>query len=586
MPLNLGEVLRGDRIMTSDFQINMNQDIECRYLCDQVVSRKDVKWAQQLIEDGYVTEWILDNLPGATSFVTVDRSQKYYAAGFKIGEKELDPDSGKMRYVLNNHFTLVIRWRKAPGRDGDRGGKVVVGFEVYTKSIEGSHRNETGCPEIAGDHEKFQLYIAPNNTELAAKYPDSSYLPEEDTDVNDGATLTIPYTYSVYFREEDSVDWRNRWSLYFTDQNESSTTHWLAIVNSLIISGILGAIVIVILGRTLQGDIRGRGDGLLEEAKLRPRKRRSGDRKSPRAGLLEKISEAEVDADLSSDDEPLEDVTGWKLLHGDVFRTPPYALFLAPLIGSGMQLLFMVSGLLLLSCLGVLNPSFRGGFVSVGVGLFVFAGGFSGYFSTRVYKTFGGQNWRRNMLMVSFCATEVRNLSATNDGQTAILFPGLLFCLIFILNLFVWAQASSTALPFGTLVGVVSLWLLIQVPLVYLGSWYAYVKTEAWQHPTRTSPIPRPIPAQSWHTRNLQVVLLAGLVPFAVLFIELMFVFKSLWQDKSGYYYVFGFLSVVSTILIITISEVTIIATYIQLCSEVCVLPMPSLTLPNQLTLS
>jgi transmembrane 9 superfamily member 2/4 len=120
VPLNLGEVLRGDRIMTSDFQINMNQDVECRYLCDRVVSRKDVRWAQQLIEDGYVTEWILDNLPGATSFVTVDRSRKYYAAGFKMGEKELDLDSGKMRYVLNNHYTLVVRWRKAPGKEGDR----------------------------------------------------------------------------------------------------------------------------------------------------------------------------------------------------------------------------------------------------------------------------------------------------------------------------------------------------------------------------------------------------------------------------------------------------------------------------------
>jgi transmembrane 9 superfamily member 2/4 len=124
-------------------------------------------------------------------------------------------------------------------------------------------------------------------------------------------------------------------------------------------------------------------------------------------------------------------------------------------------------------------------------------------------------------------------------------------------------------LPFGTLVGLASLWLLIQVPLVYLGSWCGYVKSEAWQHPTRTNSIARQIPPQSWHTRNLQIVLLAGLVPFAVLFIELMFVFKSMWQDKSGYYYVFGFLSVVSAILIITVSEVTIVATYIQLCSEV-----------------
>lgn len=160
-------------------------------------------------------------------------------------------------------------------------------------------------------------------------------------------------------------------------------------------------------------------------------------------------------------------------------------------------------------------------------------------------------------------------LTVKNLPQTAILFPGLLFCLIFILNLFVWAQSSSTALPFGTLVGLASLWLLIQLPLVYLGSWYGYIKTEAWQHPTKTNSIARHIPVQSWHIRSVQVVLLAGLVPFAVLFIELMFVFQSVWQDKSGYYYVFGFLSVVSTILIITVSEVTIIATYLQLCTEV-----------------
>ena len=140
---------------------------------------------------------------------------------------------------------------------------------------------------------------------------------------------------------------------------------------------------------------------------------------------------------------------------------------------------------------------------------------------------------------------------------------------MFILNLFVWAQASSTAIPFGTLVGLAALWLLIQVPLVYAGSWYGYVRAEPWNHPTKTNTIARQIPPQSWHTRSASGALLAGLVPFAVLFIELMFVFKSLWQDRSGYYYVFGFLSVISTILIITISEVTIIATYIQLCSEV-----------------
>ena len=64
-------------------------------------------------------------------------------------------------------------------------------------------------------------------------------------------------------------------------------------------------------------------------------------------------------------------------------------------------------------------------------------------------------------------------------------------------------------------------------------------------------------------------ILGAGLVPFAVIFIELLFVFRSLWQDKSGYYYVYGFLSVVSMVHILTVVEVTIVAVYILLCSEV-----------------
>ena len=147
--------------------------------------------------------------------------------------------------------------------------------------------------------------------------------------------------------------------------------------------------------------------------------------------------------------------------------------------------------------------------------------------------------------------------------------PGLIFTLFFIINLFVWAQASSTAIPFTTLLALAFLWLTIQLPLVYLGSYVGFFKSSAWEAPTRTSSIPRPIPAGSWYTRHQWVIsTISGLVPFAVLFIELLFVMKSLWLDKSGYYYVFGYLSIVSAILAITIAEVTIITTYLQLCAE------------------
>ncbi len=540
--------------MTSDYDLIMGQDKECQYLCSHKTDRKGVKRARELVENGYVAEWIVDNLPGATSFVTVDKSHKYYAAGFKMGYKDYSPVNGKPRYFINNHVTIVLRWRKAPGRAGDKGGKVIVGFEVYTKSIEAGHRDREGCPQdVHGETEGMELYLAPNNTNLATKYPHSSYLPEDD-DIDDGSTLTIPYSYAVYFREDDKVEWSKRWDLYFNNQDESTSIHWLAIINSLVISALLTAVVVMILAKTVIGDGRGKG-GSIEDGKIKIRaKKPKNGSKSPRekapAGLLEQKEDPELESDTSSDEEFVEDITGWKLLHGDVFRAPKFAGFLAPLIGSGTQLVFMAIGLLILSTLGVLNPSFRGGFVSVGVGLFVFAGIFSGYFSSRIYKTFGGQYWRQNTLM------------------TALFFPGLVFSTIFILNLFVWAQASSTALPFGTLIGLIALWLLIQLPLVHVGSWYGFYHSNPYEHPTKTNSIPRQIPEQPWYTKPNHSVLLAGLIPFAVIFIELLFVFRSIWQDKSGYYYVFGFLSVVSLVSIVTVIEVTIVATYIQLCAE------------------
>ncbi|PGH09922.1 hypothetical protein AJ79_05538 [Helicocarpus griseus UAMH5409] len=551
--LNLGEVLRGDRIMTSDFNVVMGKDVQCQFLCTRPVDRRGIRRVKELISDGYVAEWIMDNLPGATSFVTVDRSQKYYATGFKLGYLDFSPVDGKSRYFIHNHFTFVIRWRDAPGKAGREGGKVIVGFEIHPKSIDASDRFESGCPKkIQGENAGLELYLPPNNTRLAQQYPGSSYLPEDD-DVDDGTTLSIPYTYSVYFRKEDNIEWSTRWDLYFNNQRDGNMTHWLAILNSLTISGMLGAAVLVIWSRTAQGDMKGRGDGSMEEGKVRPKPRKSkSGSKTPKSG--DKSSNGLLDNGAEGDEpdseDELEDVAGWKLLHGDVFRTPAYSGLLAPLVGSGSQLLFMATGLLILSCLGILNPSFRGGFVSVGMGLFVLAGLFSGYFSGRLYKTFGGQNWRKNTLI------------------TALLFPGLLFSLVSVLNLFVWAQASSTALPFGTLVGLAALWLLIQVPLVHIGSYFGYMRVKPWEHPTRTNAIARQIPPQSWYLRTVHGTLLTGLVPFAVLFVELLFVFRNLLQDKSGYYYVFGYLSVVCTILIVTVSEVTIIATYSQLCGE------------------
>ena len=44
---------------------------------------------------------------------------------------------------------------------------------------------------------------------------------------------------------------------------------------------------------------------------------------------------------LFCQDDPLEE-TGWKLVHGDVFRPPRYPTMLVVCLGSGIQILSMV----------------------------------------------------------------------------------------------------------------------------------------------------------------------------------------------------------------------------------------------------
>lgn len=138
---------------------------------------------------------------------------------------------------------------------------------------------------------------------------------------------------------------------------------------------------------------------------------------------------------------------------------------------------------------------------------------------------------------------------------------------IFTINLLVWAQSSSSAIPFGTLLALLTIWLFILLPLVVAGSWFGF-KKPAWEHPSRTNAIARQIPPKPWYLGIAPSIAFGGLVPFMVIFIELLYVFQSVWNDK-GYYYVYGFLSVIITILILTVAEISIVFTYFLLCAEV-----------------
>lgn len=401
LSLNLGEVLRGDRLTVSDYLLAFDNDVAGVHLCDVEVDELGLERAREVIRDGYIAEWIVDNLPGATNFENKDKSKKFYAAGFPMGKDEL-ARNGEIHYYLNNHVTLLLLYRSAPGKAGERGEKVIVGFEVYPKSIEAGDRDKEGVPKHL-EKPKHPFELPPPRPIIAGQVRE---------------TVKIPYTYSVLWKEDTTVEWSSRWDYYFVNQTESSGIHWFAIINSLVICGLLTTFVAVILARTVRGDIAATS-GKDIETQIKMKRRHS--RAASRAGLEGDngiLAQPKAPPTIPEEDEEnLEDITGWKLLHGDVFRTPFKGGLLAPLVGSGMQLFFMASGLVTLSCLGVLNPSFRGGFESVGFALFIFAGVFSGYYSGRLFATFGHQRWRRNVLIVRFPITLVLSCSTARHTE-------------------------------------------------------------------------------------------------------------------------------------------------------------------------
>lgn len=197
--------------------------------------------------------------------------------------------------------------------------------------------------------------------------------------------------------------------------------------------------------------------------------------------------------------------------------------------------------------LGFLSPSSRGFLGTVMVILYTLFGFVGGYVSSRVYKFFGGERWKLNFAL------------------TPVALPGTVFAIFFLLNLFVWARGASGAVPFTTMLLVVLMWFVISVPLSITGSWLGF-KAQQAEPPTRTNQIPRQIPKSGGYMRPIPSMLLAGVLPFGAIFVELYFIMKSIWFSKV--YYMFGFLFICYGLMIITSAAITILMIYFLLCAE------------------
>jgi transmembrane 9 superfamily protein 3 len=251
----------------------------------------------------------------------------------------------------------------------------------------------------------------------------------------------------------------------------------------------------------------------------------------------------EDDLDL----ERIVDESGWKQLHGDVFRAPQFLFLLSALVGTGHQLAVLVLFVILAAIAGSLYI-WRGAILTSMITMYTLTSFVAGYSSGSFYKRYGGGNWKFAMLI------------------TAFLFPGSGLFLALTLNWLAIAYASSAAIPFGTIVGMFCLWLLVSSPLVFVGTIFGRSSTTKGDYPCRVNSIPRPILNRKWYAQWPVIALAGGVLPFGSIFIEMYFIFTSFWNYK--FYYVYGFMLLVFLILSVVTVCVTIVLTYFLLNAE------------------
>jgi transmembrane 9 superfamily protein 2/4 len=250
----------------------------------------------------------------------------------------------------------------------------------------------------------------------------------------------------------------------------------------------------------------------------------------------------------AADIEDAKEESGWKLVHGDVFR-PPMTMptLFAVCVGTGMQLLTVAGLVLVFAMMGLISPARRGDMLTACMLIFVLMGPVCGYHTARVHKMFRGTSWLK-----------VTTLAAT-------VFPGFCFAIFSTINMALVFVGSSAAVSFAPLLKLLMLWLLVQAPLVVAGSYYGF-KIEPRTQPVRTNQIPRQIPPQPWFLSPYVSIPFSGVLPFGAVSVELFFVMTAVWLQQV--YYIFGFLLLVLIILILTCAEIAIVLCYFQLCAE------------------
>jgi len=442
---DLGEVLEGDRLVNTPYDVSFRVDKESEHLCSRELSKDDLIKFRTAVKEDYYFQMYYDDLP---------------IWGF-IGkiEKILRPGKPEWRYYIFTHIHFDISYNK----------ERVIEINVSTD-------------------------------------------PMRTVDITDGENINVDFSFSVRWKET-AIPFDRRMEKYsrYSFLPQHLEIHWFSIINSCVTVLLLTGFLATILMRVLKND----------------------------------FIKYSRDDDTSDEQEE----TGWKYIHGDVFRFPPCINLFCAVIGTGTQLFAMVLCVFVLALVGVFYPYNRGSLLTAVIVLYALTAGVAGYTSSSNYKQMGGgENWVRNVLM------------------TCSLFCGPMFVCFCFLNTVAIAYRSTAALPFGTIVIIFLIWALVTIPLTVLGGIAGKNTKQEFNAPCRTTKMPREVPPMPWYRSAVPQMCMAGFLPFSAIYIELYYIFASVWGHKV--YTIYSILFIVFIILIIVTAFITIALTYFQLAVE------------------
>jgi transmembrane 9 superfamily protein 2/4 len=528
---NLGERLSSRNVQRpAPYDVAILQDRSCTQLCSMDLEQDDLDRLVTLIKRQYAVNLFLDGLPLYVKNKAFGVAMRGYPVGAQLQispkssprlktdsgttetQRSLDEDDGEdqstIKYLLYNHVKFTIEVHSPSS-----GSFHIVGFSVRPISFDHQKpldRKDTSIQEgesLPTCRPKFNKLVNAPNTVLELKIPQGKKY------------LRVHYTYEIEWKQVNTP-WADRWDVYLLGIPDDSTAHHMSILNSFMITIFLSAIVSIILIKNLRRDIAAYN------------------------GISVSLEDARLD----------EDESGWKLLHGDVFR-PPSAegtLFFGPmglsvLVGSGCQIGVAVLCTLALGMARILNPMKKGQALSTIVILYAISGIIAGYVSSRLYKFCGGKDWKRNTVL------------------TATVIPGMILFLFVILNICLSFARASSAVSFGMIVAVFLIWTCISTPLVLIGAFVGY-KRDVIKVPMKTNQIARVVPTAHWCFSTNSISLFIGALPLSTVCIEIYYILGAIWLHQ--FYYLLGYLLASVVMLAVVSALMSTLLCYVRLCAE------------------